>query len=58
MSEELFFKNDDGDEFIDSWLKESKNTEGADEDEDVGVTTEVRLGNDARNKFGLGFETG
>jgi hypothetical protein len=58
MSEELFFKNDEDDEFIDSWLKDSDNAKNVDDSEDLGLATEVRLGNDARNKFGLGFETG
>lgn len=57
MSEELFFKNDDDDEFIEGWLKDTAKGEG-NEEEDLGMATEVRLGNDARNKFGLGFETG
>ena len=64
MSEELFFKNDDGDEFIDSWLKEagedaSSATPTLTHSATTTTTTsEVRLGNDARNKFGLGFESG
>lgn len=59
MSEELFFQNDDDDEFIQGWLKDTKsdNNVKGDEEEDLGMATEVRLGNDARNKFGLGFET-
>jgi hypothetical protein len=57
MSEEIFFQNDNDDEFIDGWLKDAANVKG-DNEEDLGLATEVRLGNDARNKFGLGFETG
>ena len=55
MSEEIFFQNDNEDEFIEGWLKESDAVN--DGEEDVGKASLVRLGNDARNKFGLGFET-
>ena len=70
MSEELFFQNEEEDEIVASWLKDSEEEEQEEEirkgdrkrsfsqkksliDSDK---EEIRLGNDARNKFGLGYD--